>query len=131
MADNSELEYIDTWLTEVTTSLVVETVKTKKDVSYVSGAKKALIYTGETLWVDNSFYKKRYLIKISMESEENFMAIFNEMVDGCKLYNTTRAGLTSVGVMCNIEIPYTGKGRIEVNNRFNQDIWLDVEWASQ
>ena len=130
MADDSELEYIDTWLTSVTTSLTVETIKTKKNVNYISGTKKALIFPGETLWIDDSFYKKRYLIKLSLDSEESFMSIFNEMVEGCKLYNTTRAGLTSVGVMCNIEIPYTGKGFIEVNGRMNQDIWLDIEWVT-
>jgi len=242
MADDSELEYLDTWLTEVTTNLVVETMKTKGNLSLIGGDKKALIFPPELLWVDNGFYKKRYKVQISMATEELFMAIFNEIVEGCRKYNrrncaesttvvclpqascvesssfhftvagttyycwlnkgsgvdpahagetgiecdisgagtaiqvaevidnlidaktgvscdnngtatltivneangnvtdcvdedtgftiTVTDGLTIPSVMCNVQIAYGGRSFVEVNGRWNQDLWIDVEWSS-
>ena len=130
MADDSELDYLKTWLEEVTTSLVVHTFNTTRKIGLVPGDKKSLIYPGETLSIDGVFYNKRYLIKLSMETEITHMAMINEIIDGCKLYNTTRAGLTSVGVMCNITYVYSGRSFIEVNGRWNQDLWIDVEWVT-
>ena len=130
MADDSELDYLKTWLDEVTTNLTVATFETKRNVGYISGVKKALIYPGETMSISEYFYKKRYLVKLSTETEITHMSIINEIIEGCVLYNTTRSGLTSVSVMCNIHYAYSGRSFVEVNGRWNQDLWIDVEWST-
>jgi len=130
LADDSELEYLVTLIEEITTSLIVDNFKDTRNIAMVASAKKCLIYPGETLNIDNDFYKKRYLVKLSMESEENMTSIINELVVGFKLYNESRAGLTSVATMCNVNYVYSGRSFIENNGRWNQDCWIDVEWVS-
>jgi len=108
----------------------VATFETDRNYMMIKGENKALIYPGETIWIDNHFYKKRYMIKLSCETELTHMATINEIVEGCLLYNTTRTGLTSVGVMCNIDFAYAGKCFVQTDGRWNQDLWIDVEWAT-
>lgn len=108
----------------------IDTWETRRAYYNVKGANKVLIYPGEVMTIDGLFYKKRYLVKLSAETELTYMAMFNEIVIGAYLYNTTRTGLTSVDVMCNIHIAYVGRSYVENNGRWNQDIWIDVEWAS-
>ena len=131
MADDSELDYLDTFVTEVTTDLAVDTFETKRNVDLVSGAKKCLIYPPQLLWVDGKFYKKRYLVKISMATEALMTTMINELINGCILYNTTRSGLTSVSTMCNIHLVFTNKAFVATNGRWKQDIYMDVEWCSE
>ena len=129
MAD-SELEYLVRLIEEITTSLIVDNFKDTRNIGMVTTGKKCLVYPGETLNIDNKFYKKRYLVKLSMESEETMMGMINEIVDGFHLYNTSRAGLTNVATMCNVQYVYSGRSFIEANGRWNQDLWIDVEWVS-
>ena len=130
MATDSELEYLVRLIEEITTSLIVDNFKDTRNIGMVTTGKKCLVYPGETLSIDNKFYKKRYLVKLSMESEETMMGIINEIVDGFHLYNTSRAGLTNVATMCNVQYVYSGRSFIEANGRWNQDLWVDVEWVT-
>ena len=130
MAVDSELEYLVRLVEEITTSLIVDNFKDTRNIAMVAGTKKCLIYPGETISVDGDFYKKRYLVKISMESEENMTSIINEIIDGFQLYNGARTALTSVATMCNVEYVYSGRSFIEPNGRWNQDLWVDVEWVT-
>lgn len=65
-----------------------------------------------------------------METEITMTSIINEIIDGFNLYNESRAGLTSVATMCNLKYVYSGRSFIEVNGRWNQDLWIDVEWVT-
>jgi hypothetical protein len=128
MVDDSELDYLHTWLEAVTTNLAVDTWETKRRVGLMSGDKKALIYPPEILWVNGSFYKKRYKITISMENEANMMSIINEIIEGIRAYNELRTN--AIASMCNLELAYSNKAFVEANGRWNQDFWLDVEWIT-
>ncbi len=130
MADDSELEYLTTFIEEVTTSLIVDNYKDRRNIGEVASEKKCLIEPGEILSVDGSFYKKRYKIKLSLESEENIMSILNEIIDGTFTYNSGASGLTKVSVMCNIKFVYSNKAWVTSKGRWEYDIYLDVEWAT-
>jgi len=130
MAVDSELEYLVRLIEEITTDLIVDNFKDTRNIAMILLGKKCLIYPGETLNTDNKFYKKRYLLKLSMETEETMTAIINEIIDGFHLYNTSRAGLTNVATMCNLKYVYSGRSFVEINGRWNQDLWIDVEWVT-
>jgi len=130
MVDDSELDYLKTLIEEITTSLIVATFETTKNIGAVTSTKKCLIYPGETLSIDGDFYKKRYMIKLVMETEITMTSIINEIIDGFNLYNESRTGLTSVATMCNVKYVYSGRSFIEPNGRGNQDLWIDVEWVT-
>ena len=126
MVDDSELDYLITWLTAATTDVTVKSIETTRNISLVGAAKRALIFPPETMWINGAFYKKRYLIKVSAESEANHMAIVNDIIDGCLAYNKN----PTVATMCNINYAYGGRCFVEINGRWNQDLWIDVEWIT-
>ena len=125
----SELGHIDTFITEATTSVIVESFLTKRKVGALATAKKALIEPGELLSVDGSFFKKRYKIKLSMDTEVNMMAAINDIIDGASAYSRRAAGFTYPGVMAHIHFVYTNKAYIQ-NGIWKQDIYIDVEWCT-
>lgn len=133
MVDNSELEYLVTFATEVTTGVTVASWKTIRNISHINDDLRMLIYPGELMNINGKFFKKRYLFKTSTTTEETMMTLFNELVIGCDNYNK-RASLggssTYPAVMCNINLAYAGRDFIEVTKRINKDLWVDVEWAS-
>ena len=128
MVDDSEMEYLATMLNEATTNLTVSNIKLVGNIMYVSGDKKALIFPPQIMLVDGHRQVKRFLVKISMETEENLMSIINEIINGCYTYNSTRSGFTNVASMDWVQLAYTGKIFIEANGRANVDCWIDVEF---
>jgi len=124
-----ELAHLDTFITEVTTSVIVETFLTSRKISTLTTAKKALIEPGELLSVDGAFFKKRYKIKLQMDTETNMMVAINDIIDGTIAYNRRDGTLTEVSIMCNITFVYTNKSYI-VNGIWYNDIFLDVEWCT-
>jgi len=125
----TELTALDTFLTEATTSVIVESFLTKRKISKLSTAKKALIEPGEMLSVDGAFYKKRFKIKLQMDSEANLTTVLNDIIDGTIAYSKRAAGFTYPATMAHIHFVYTNKAFIE-NNIWKQDIYLDVEWVT-
>jgi len=130
MVADSELEYLVVFVEEATTALVVDCYVDRRDVQTIASAKKCLIYPGETLSIDGSFYKKRYLVKLSLENENNMTSIVNEIIEGIKTYNKRGAGYTFPVTMCNLKFAYSGKSFIDGAGRWNLDIYLDVEWST-
>lgn len=125
----TELTILDTFLTEATTNVIVESFLTKRKVSKLTTAKKALIEPGEMLSVDGAFYKKRFKIKLQMASETIMTSVINEIIDAAIRYNKRDGSLTEVATMCNIHLTYTNKAFIQ-NNIWKQDIYLDIEWVT-
>jgi len=129
MPDDSELDYIQTFLEEVTTLLIVETFETKRKIKQVTTAKKCLVEPGQFLNVDGAFFTKRYKIKLSVANEIIMTSIINEIIDGIIVYNKGATGLTKVSVMCNLKLVYTNKSYIE-NGIWLNDLFIDIEWVT-
>jgi len=129
MADDSELDYLIKFIDEATTGLTVKSFETIRKVEKIAGVKKCLIEPGELLSVDSSFYKKRFKVKLSVATEIVMTSIINEIVEGIITYNKRGAGFTFPVTMCNIKFIYSNKSYID-NNRWLNDIYLDVEWVT-
>jgi len=129
MVDDSELDYLITFIDEATTALTIKSFETIRRVEKIAGVKKCLIEPGELLSVDGSFYKKRYKAKLSVATEIVMTSIINEIVEGTISYNKRAAGFTYPVTMCNIKFIYSNKSYID-NNRWLNDIYLDVEWCT-
>jgi len=95
-----ELDYIRTFISEVTTDLMVKTIESTGNIAIVPSAKKCLIVPGSVLSVDGDFYRKRYKIFLNMENEANLTTIMNQIIEGTQLYNkrdsTGKAEITLV-----------------------------------
>lgn len=125
----TRLTVFDTFITEATTSVIVETFITKRKIQQLTTGKKALIEPGEILSSDNIFIKERYKIKLQMDTEANLTTVINEIIDATIAYNRRDGTLTEVATMCNIKFVYSNKAFIK-NNIWFQDIYLDVKWST-
>ena len=130
MAADSELEYLTVFIEEVTTSLIVDNYKDCRNLQDVASEKKCLIEPGQFLSSDGAFFKKRYKVKLSLESEENIMSIINEIINGTIKYNKRDGSLTEESVMCNIKFAYSNKSWVTQKGRWKNDIFIDVEWCT-
>ncbi|KKM26173.1 hypothetical protein LCGC14_1587460 [marine sediment metagenome] len=87
MADDSELDYLKTFLQYVSPESLVKSFSDIKKIASIGSIRRVLIYPGELMNVDGNFYHKRYKIKISTNSESNLMETFNNIVKGIVDYN--------------------------------------------
>jgi len=129
MVDDSELDYLKTFVDEATTGLTVATYETIRNIQQIAGIKKCIIEPGEFLSTDGSFYKKRFKLKLSVASEAIMTSVINEIINGCATYNKRGAGFTFPATMCNVTFIYTNKTFVEGKTWLN-DIYLDVEWVT-
>jgi len=81
MADDSELDYIRTFLQYACPYSTVKHFSEVKKTSAINDTRRILVYPGELIGVDGKFYKKRYKIKISDTSEASLMEIFNSIME--------------------------------------------------
>lgn len=130
MVDDSELDYLITFIDEATTGLTVKSFETIRKVEKIAGLKKCLIEPGEILSIDESFYSKRFKVKLSVATEAIMTSIINEIVEGAKNYNKRAAGYTFPVTMANVKFVYSNKSYIGDSNRWLNDIYLDVEWVT-
>lgn len=129
MVADSELDYLITFIDEATTGLTVASFETVRKVEKIAGVKKCLIEPGEILSIDGSFFKKRYKLKLSVATEIVMTSIITEIIEGIKTYNKRGAGFTFPVTMANITSIYSNKSYID-NNRWLNDLYLDVEWVT-
>jgi hypothetical protein len=108
--------------------LIVGEYNTTRNINNVNGVKRALIYVGETLSIDGLFYKKRYLVKLSMENEVTHMAMINEMIQGCYNYNARSSGHVEVSyVTCLQKSECTAESSFHFNVAGTKYyVWLNV-----
>jgi len=126
MVDDSELDYLATFIDEATTALTVETYETKRKAT---GRKNCLIEPGEVLSSDGDFYKKRFKLKLRTLTEAIMTGFINEIIDGCIAYSKRAAGYTYPATMCHIKFVYTNKTFVE-GEIWKNDVYLDVEWVT-
>ena len=130
MAADSELDYLVVFIEEVTTALIVDSYEDRRQIKSIANAKKCLVFPGEIISTDGTFYKKRFLVQLSLENEANMTSIVNEIIDGCITYNKRGAGVTIETSMCNINFVYSNKSFVDSDGRYNLDIYVDVEWVT-
>ncbi len=82
MVDDSELDYLRTFLTYACLNSTVKHFSEVKKISAINDTRRILIYPGELLSVDGKFYKKRYRVQLSEPSEANLINTFNSLING-------------------------------------------------
>ena len=111
MADDSELDYLKTYLTYACYAITVKHFSEVKKLSSINDTRRILIFPGEIISVDGKFYKKRYKIKISDTSEAQLMDSFNRLVIGIDrfqkhTYHTTHSTGNSFNVNSEMSDPH-------------------------
>lgn len=137
MPDDSELDYVRTFLHCVHT---VATVKHKFETgkaTNINDTQKMIVYPPELIGSDgDDFYWKRYLIKITETSEANLSTALNNIFIGIRKFNkrTPITSFTRPGTMCHMRFANANKAHFTkksaTNGIWGQDIYIDVEWST-
>ena len=108
MADDSELDYIRTFLTKILPLTTTKHFSEVKKISVINDTTRILVYPGELIGVDGKFYTKRYKVKISETSEAALMATLNTIIENIeKLQRGQTIGQFSAGVPHDYSATYT------------------------
>ena len=81
MADDSELDYLKTFLAYASPFSTVKHFSDVKKISAINTANRLLIFPGELMGVDGKFYIKRYKVQVSEPSEALLMVRLNKIIE--------------------------------------------------
>ena len=130
MVDDSELDYVRTFIGEVMTGYTIKQYSEVKNISLISDTQRGLVYPGEILTFNDVYFVTRYKLKLSDASEAALTTGLKLLIAGAKLYNSRLTGPTQVASMTHIRL-VSGNQAYEVGNtkRWNQDIMIDITWS--
>jgi len=131
MPDDSELDYIRTFLGEVMTGYTIKQNSEEKQLSRINDTQRGLIYLGEIIRIDDVYYVKRYRFEISDTTEIAITTGIKNLIEGIKKYNRRIAGPTQVASMTHIEMVPRGKADEEVgtSKRFKMELSIQITWS--
>jgi len=134
MVDDSELDYIVTFLGKIHTTATVGQIETYGNIMLINDTQKMFVLPGELIGSDgDDFYWKRYKVQISETSEANLMTALNNIFIGIRKFNkrTTITAYTRPSTMCHMKFANSTKTFYNVKTkRWDIDIWLDIEWST-
>lgn len=134
MVDDSELDYIVTFLGKVHTAATVGQIETYGNLGLIADTQKMFVLPGELIGSDgDDFYWKRYKIQISETSEANLMTAINNIFIGIRKFNkrTAITAYTRPATMCHIRFANSTKAYYNAKTkRWDVDIFIDIEWST-
>lgn len=134
MVDNSELDYLVTFLAAVTTGVSVGQIEVVTNANLLTGAKTIYLYPGEHIAFGNFYYQKRFNASIVADTEANLTAIINEIIEGLDLLNTrqTIGTYTRETTLIHGIISTATKGYFqrESGGSWSCNIFLDITWST-
>jgi len=135
MVDDSELDYLRTFLLKVHTAA---TTKHKPEeigrISNVADTQRILVHPPEFMGQDyEDFYWKRYQIEIDETSEANLTTALNNIMIGIRKFNRRIAitGFTRPSTMCHVKLGKSTPTRVLAGRgRWKLKLYIDVEWST-
>lgn len=133
MVDDSELDYLRTFMMEAHAAATAKSFSEVKNISLINDDDRVLVYPGGLISSQFNHFIKRYRVKLSQTSEITLTTILNDIVDGIEKLNKRIAvgSFTKPNTMCNMKLAYGNKPfENPQTKRWDQDIFIDVEWSS-
>jgi hypothetical protein len=88
MADDSELDYIATFIGKVNTAHTVATIETIRNINSINDNQSVLIYAGETLSNDGIIINRQYKMQYKDASEGALNSAIYALIEGIRKLNT-------------------------------------------
>lgn len=134
----TNLDDIRTFLGKVHTAATAKHVGehgTQIDSIVDATYQRILVFPGELLGTDESFYTERYLVQLSESSEANLTTALKNIIDGIIKLNKGQAitgwVYASYPTLCHIKLSNGKQSFKNFNtNRWYKDIYLDIEWST-
>ena len=130
MVDDSELDYIRTFIGSVMTGYTIKHYSEERQLSLINDTQRGLVYPGEILTMNDVYFESRYNLKLSDTSEAALTVGIKLLIAGAKLYNRRLTGPTQVVGMTYIKVVSGNKAFEDGGTkRWYQDINLDITWS--
>lgn len=130
MADDSELDYVRTFVGEAMTGYTIKQYSEVKNISLISDTQRGLVYPGEILTFNDVYYVSRFKLKLSDASESALTTGIKNLITGAKKYNSRLAGVTQVASMTHIRIVSSNQAyEVGTTKRWNIDLNIDITWS--
>ena len=130
MADDSDLDYVRTFVGEEMTGYTIKQFSEVKNLSLISDTQRGLVYPGEIITINDVYYVKRYKLALSDATEAALITGYKLLIKGARLYNSRLAGPTQVASMTHIKIePGTQDYEHGATKRWYTTFNLDITWS--
>jgi len=88
MADDSELDYLRTFLGKIHTSATVKHFSEVRKIASINDTSKMLVYPPEVVGITDFYTEKTFKVSIVESTEANLMTALNNVILGCWKLNT-------------------------------------------
>jgi c-di-AMP phosphodiesterase-like protein len=132
MVDDSELDYIRTFLGKVHTAATAMQIEEAGNLALINDTQRMLVFPGEILSVSSTRITKRYLVKVSETGEATLTTAINNIQIGILKANRrqTITAWTKPASWCTIRFANSNKQFYNLKTkRWDCDIYLDIEWS--
>jgi hypothetical protein len=130
LADDSELDYIRTFVGSVMTGYTIKHYTEIRNINLINDTQRGLVYPGTILTVNDVYFESRYLLKLSDATEAALTTGIKNLITGTKNYNRRLTGPTQVASMTHISVVFGNQAYEHGSTkRWNQDLNLDVIWS--
>jgi len=130
MADDSELDYVRTFVGSVMTGYTIKQFSEVKKLSLIADTQRGLVYPGEIITIHDVYFLTRYLLKLSDASESALTTGIKNLISGAQTYNARQTGPTQVADMTHIRIiPGSKSFEQGQTKRWYIDLNIDITWS--
>lgn len=130
MADDSELDYVRTFVGEAMTGYTIKQFSEIKKLSLIGDTQRGLVFPGEIISMGESYYVSRYKLQLSDATEAALTTGIKNLMIGIRKYNRRLAGVTQVATMTHIRAIGSIKAFEQgQTKRWYNDIILEITWA--
>ena len=134
MVDDSELDYIRTFLNNAHTGVTAKQFSEIKKIDMIIDTSRMLVFPPEILGSDgDDFIWKRYKIQVSESTEALMSTAINNILIGIKKFNKRIAigSFTRPSTMCHMKWSNSTKAfENPQTKRWDLDCWIDIEWST-
>ena len=130
MADDSELDYVRTFVGEAMTGYTIKHFSEVRNVSMINDTQRGLVYPSEIITANDVYYTSRFKLKLSDATEAALTTGLRNLFAGIATYNRRQTGVTQVAEMTHIRARAGSKSfEVGSNRRWNVDVSLDIMWS--
>lgn len=135
MADDSELDFLRTFLAAVHSAATVKHImESGSSLGNIRASRKMLLFPGELISAHSERMRKRHLLKVAEDSEAHLTDALNNLQNGAAKLNRRESidGYSKPSSLCYVEL-VSGRQAYGKENtgEFYQDIIIEAEWSTK
>jgi hypothetical protein len=133
MADDSELDYIITFIGKVNTAHTPKSIETTKNINLIDDTQSVLIYAGETLSSTSYSIMRQYHLQYKDATEGALNASIYALIEGIRKLNTreTITAYTKPTSLIGMQFISSGKDyKNHLSGNWYANIIITAEWLT-